>query len=848
MVDAVIRPAFSSEPAPWRADHERDGASEPTNPHPANDRRDGDSFFRFNAAPYLVTPMRRARILTVLGIFLGWAVLITGRLVWLQTIQHAEWTERAERQQERTFNVAPRRGILYDRNLHALAMTVVADSIYAVPSEMGAEKERTAAVLAKIVHTDPEDRFTSQKQILARLTDSHNFAWVARKQTPAVIARVQALKLNGIYFQNEFKRFYPDQRLAAQVVGYVGMDDDGLAGVEEDFEKELHGTPGRMLTAIDARRHVLDSEERDPQPGENLVLTIDANIQYMAEQALDRNMERTGAANGTVVVQDPHTGQILALAIRPTFDPNQFRHADPALLKDHAVSDVYEPGSTFKLVTYSAALEEGVVKPDDMIRTLGGQINVAGRIVHDDRDAMVYEAEHGNVVTATQALEESSDVAAIELAQRMGPERFYQYIHGYGFGMKSGIELPGETRGLVKPPARWQPTTIGSIPMGQEIAVTPIQLVTMASSIANGGVYLPPHIVLHANAPTQGAAGAVGSAGISAEPFRAGEELPNPLPAGAHRVISEMTSAEMRKMMEGVVLYGTGRPAQLNGYSAGGKTGTAQKIDPKTHTYSKTKYVASFVGFAPVSNPAVTIAVIMDSPTIGSHFGTAASAPVFHDLAQQILEYLGVPHDEDLQPVQVAMDTKPLTEKAPEEHAEDLESLFAEVNHLPADDPLRTPSSLGSTESAEHRAQRAELSPEGAGYRAQGTADEGTGHRAQGIADDSAWHRAPGTEHRAPGTADDSIGHRAPGTGHPAPGTLSAPEPHAARPTGSVAVPDQRVAVPLFAGKSLREVVVGASGAGLGLRVVGSGIAREQAPAAGTMVPAGTEIVVRFGP
>jgi cell division protein FtsI (penicillin-binding protein 3) len=728
--------------------------------------------------------MRRTRILTVLAVFLGWAVLITGRLIWLQTFQHAEWAERAARQQERTFNVAPRRGVLYDRNLHELAMTVVADSIYAVPSEMGADKERAAAILARIVHTDPEDRFTSQKQILARLMDSRNFAWVARKQTPAIVARVQALNLKGIYFQKEFKRFYPDRQLAAQVLGYVGMDDDGLAGVEKDFEKQLHGTPGRMLTAIDARRRVLDSEERDPQPGENLVLTIDANIQFMAEQALDRNMERTGALNGTVVVQDPHTGQILALAIRPAFDPNDFRHTDPSLLKNHAVSDVYEPGSTFKLVTYSAALDQGVVKPDDMIRTLGGQINVAGRIVHDDRDAIIYEAAHGNVVTATQALEESSDVAAIELAQRMGPDRFYQYIHGYGFGMRSGIELPGETRGLVKPPARWQPTTIGSIPMGQEIAVTPIQLVTMASTIANGGVYLPPHVVLESTQETKG------SGSLKAAAFRPEDELPNPLPPGAHRVISEMTSAQMRKMMEGVVLYGTGLPAQLDGYSAGGKTGTAQKIDPLTHTYSKTKYVASFVGFAPVSNPALTIAVVMDSPTKGSHFGTAASAPVFHDLAQQILEYLGVPHDQDLQPEKLAAKTsKPAAEQAPEEHTEDLESLFAEVNHLPADDPLRDSSSRGSTDLAVYRVQ--------------------------------------GTEHSEPGAG-------------------AGVESAARAKDGSVAVPNQRVAVPSFAGKSLRDVVLQASEAGLGLRVVGSGIAREQAPGAGTLVPAGTEIVVRF--
>ena len=337
--------------------------------------------------------------------------------------------------------------------------------------------------------------------------------------------------------------------MAAQMLGYVGMDDDGLAGVEQSFEKSLHGTPGHMLTAVDAKRHVLDSEERDPQPGENLVLTIDATIQFMAEQALDRNMERTGAVNGTVVVQDPHTGQILALAIRPTFDPNDFRHTDPLLLKDHAVSDVYEPGSTFKLVTYSAALEEKVTTPDATIQTLGGQINVAGRIVHDDRDAIAYEAQHGNVLTTTQALEESSDVAAIELAQRMGPDRFFKYIHGYGFGVKSGIELPGETRGLVKPPNRWQPTTIGSIPMGQEIAVTPIQLVSMVSTIANGGTYLPPHIVLEIDV------GYEDERDAEAGDVSSGERVAGTLPEGAHRVISEMTAAQMRQMMEGVVLY-----------------------------------------------------------------------------------------------------------------------------------------------------------------------------------------------------------------------------------------------------------------------------------------------------
>src|SRR5579885_2368489 len=336
-----------------------------------------------SAEPGVITPIRQTRILAMLGIFAGWTLLIVGRLLWLQLIQHSEFVERAAKQQQRTFEVAPRRGVLYDRNLHELAMTVLADSIYAVPSEIGDARAATASALAKVVHTDPADSFTSEQQILARLNASRNFAWVARKQDPSIIAKVKALNLKGVYFQKEFKRFYPDNQLAAQVLGYVGLDDTGLGGLEQNFDDELHGTPGRMLTAIDARRHVLGSEERDPLPGDNLVLSIDANIQFMAEQSLDRNMERTHAENGTIVVQDPHTGQILALAIRPTFNPNDFRHATTDLLKDHAVSDVYEPGSTFKPVTYSAALEEKAITPDTPVDCGGGQINIAGHTVHD---------------------------------------------------------------------------------------------------------------------------------------------------------------------------------------------------------------------------------------------------------------------------------------------------------------------------------------------------------------------------------------------------------------------------------------------------------------------------------
>ena len=760
--------------------------------------------------------MRRVRVFLVIAIFAGWALLIGGRLFWLQVIQNPQWVARAAMQQQRTFQVAPRRGMLYDRDLHELAMTVSVDSIYAVPGEIPVERRaQLAQALAGVLHTDPADRFTEPAEILKRINSSRYFTWIARKQDPRVIAQVRALiqsqKLKGVYFQKEFKRFYPENDIAAQVLGYVGTDDNGLGGVEQKFDHQLHGEPGRKLTALDARRHVLDSVERDPEPGENLVLTLDANIQFMAEQALDHAMARVKPLNGTIVVQDPHTGQILALAIRPTFDPNDFKHTSPELLRDHAVSDVYEPGSTFKLVTYSAALDSGVTTPEQKIDCEGGKIVVAGRTVHDDRDAVIFESHYNNVLTIPQALAESSDVAAIKLGERMGKDKFYSYIHAFGFGQRSGLELPGETRGLLKPPGRWQPTTIGSIPMGQEIGVTPIQLVTMASTIANGGMYLPPHIVLRATDKARG------NPGLQPAAFHPEDALPDPLPAGAHRVISTLSAAEMRQLMEGVVMHGTGIPAQLNGYSAGGKTGTAQKIDVRTHTYSKTKYVASFVGIAPVNNPAITIAVVIDSPSVGSHFGTSVSAPVFHELAQQILEYLGVPHDQPLKTAQeIAATQKPVEREALPTQVGDLNALFGDVNDLPADDPLRRPPAPVESRAAANADAQAAAAGVPAGTLANNFASGET---------------AP--EHRKAAGAE-------------APPKLS-PEEDAPPARGTVVVAsDSGVPVPDFAGVTVRAATEKAGAVGLGVQVIGSGLGRAQAPAPGTRVPAGTEVVVRF--
>jgi cell division protein FtsI (penicillin-binding protein 3) len=543
-----------------------------------------------------------------------------------------------------------------------------------------------------------------------------------------------------------------------------------------------------MFTAMDARRHVLGSSEQDPAPGRSLVLTIDKNIQFMAERALDHAMERTQAANGTVVVQDVHSGEILALAIRPTFNPNDFRHTTPELLRNHAVSDVYEPGSVFKLVTYSAALDQHLAAPDDIIDCQGGSIKMAGgRVIHDN------QGEHFGRIPVHQALEVSSDVAAVKLALKLGPDRFYQYIRDFGFGSRTGAELPGETRGLLRPVNKWGSSSIGSIAIGQEVGVTPLQLVSMVSTIANGGVYLPPRVLM----PGQVDGAATGQQSAVPQtpmPFKANGELPNPLPAGAHRVLSTMTAAEMRKMMEGVVLFGTGKPAQLNGYSSGGKTGTAQKIDPATHLYSKSMHIASFAGFAPVNNPVIAVAVILDSPK-GAYYGTAVSAPVFAEVAQQVLEYLAVPHDVSLRPSRVPAKTDlHLAEDDAPEHTGDIDALYAAANDLPSDDPLR-----------------GLPAPPAAGVQSQSKT------------------QPPGAVANVEVSA------------------AAAAQPHPPLAATVTIANGKSLRVPSFIGLPVRKVIEQAAAAGLQVQITGSGAVREQAPAAGTMVRPGTQIVVRCG-
>jgi cell division protein FtsI (penicillin-binding protein 3) len=774
---------------------------------------------RHNSRSTLTAPVRRVRFAWVAISFCVWAGLIGGRLVWLQVIRHSEWVDRAERQQHSALELAPQRGVLYDRNLRELAMTVQVDSIFAVPTELGENKAAAAEMLAKLVHTDPSDEATAPQKILARFNDSRNFAWVARRVSSATADRVRELNLKGVYFQKEFKRFYPNNDLAAQVLGYVGTEDTGLGGLELKFDDDMHGAPGRVMMAVDAKRHVMQSVETEPMPGENLVLSIDANIQYMAERALDAQMEKTHAAHGTVVVQDPHTGQILALAIAPRFNPNDQRHMDASVLQNLAVSDVYEPGSTFKLVTYAAAIDGAGVQPTDMVDCQGGAMTMFGRTLHDDR------SDHFGVVTVQYALEHSSDVGAAKMALKLGPNKFYDYMRGFGFGDRSGIELPSETRGLLAPPHKWGATSILSMAIGQEVGVTPVQLVTMVSTIANGGVYMPPHILLQSTDELKG------DARLQPAAFHPQNQLPATLPDGAHRVISEITSGKMRSMMQGIVVEGTGKAAALNGYSSGGKTGTAQKVDPVTHTYSHSKLVASFAGFAPVSNPAISVAVIMDTPqgSDAQKYGAYVSAPVFAQVAQEVLEYLGVPHDQPLKTTKElqAAAAPDATGDGPSETSGDLNAMYDQINNLPADDPLRASASAAAG-SAGELAMVAARSADSSGV--------------------SNLNRLPAKVLASYVRSDATF--TTDGVDASAAAVLRSPAVAAAAPPhgrGSVQVAaGQRVAVPSFAGADLRKVVETAASLGLRIEPVGSGVEREQFPAAGTQVPVGTNVVVRF--
>jgi cell division protein FtsI (penicillin-binding protein 3) len=552
----------------------------------------------------------------VLGAFMAaWMLLLVGRLYHLQIIQYVDLVSRGERQQQRTIEIAPTRGTIYDRSMQPLAMSMAVDSVFAVPTEIP-NPEMVADLVGPVLGIENAD-------LLAKFKAFKSFCWVKRKVSSDESARLRDLNLKGIYFQKEMKRFYPKGDLAAPVVGYVGLDDNGLGGLEYRFNDSIKGTPGRALMATDARRQSFESSTQAGRAGKNLVLTLDQNIQFIAEKALAEAAAQWHMAGGAVIVQEPNTGEILAMASYPTFDPNDFGQSSGESRKNLALSQVYEPGSTFKLVAVAAALEEQLTNPKEVIDCQWGSIVLAGHVIHDDHP-------HGSL-TVSQVMAKSSGVGVIKLSLRLGEDRFYRYVKAFGFGDETGIELPAEERGLLRPPSRWSGISLGEMSTGQEVGVTPLQIISAYSAIANGGVLIKPRVVR--------------------EVFEGDRHEPIIATPG-RRVVSAHTSDLMKGILTEVVEAGTGTTAKLNGFTAAGKTGTAQKID-SSGGYSKTHYIPSFVGFAPVNKPAVTILVVIDSP-VGAIYGREVAAPVFRSIAEQTLGYLNVPQDNPSKFLQVA--------------------------------------------------------------------------------------------------------------------------------------------------------------------------------------------------
>ncbi len=720
----------------------------------------------------------RFRLYALSGLLCLWLLAICLRLVYLQIFCYGDFERRAQHQQQRSFDLSAKRGVIYDRAGRELAMSIQVDSAFVVPSE-APDLANTISLISRITRDDP-------RVVLADCR-AHKFCWVARKADAEVIDRIRALNLQGIHFQKEPKRFYPKRELAAQVLGYVGTDDQGLSGLERQFNQQLQGKPGKLMISVDARKRWFASVEKEPEAGNSLVLTIDQNIQYIAERELERGMEETHAIAGTAIVENPRTGEILALTNRPTFNPNIRKEIKNEALKDRAVSDIYEPGSTFKMVTISAGLEEKITRPDEMFDCQMGSIVINGMRIRDSKP-------HG-VLSVADIIAESSDVGAIKVALRLGDERFYKYIRAFGFGQQTGIELPGETRGLTKPVERWSKVSIAAISMGQEIGISAVQLGSLISTIANDGVNVPPRIVAGTITPL---------------------DTPQTVafqPVEGKRVVSSLTAAEMRQMLQGVVLHGTGRKALLEGYSSAGKTGTAQKVDAATGAYSKTKYVASFAGFAPINDPQIAVVVILDS-AVGLHQGGQVSAPVFQRITQQVLEYLHVAHDVQLpanRQVLLARRDVPessLEESSPDHLGSGLD--LADANDIPATPTAPKPAPIGSQVG---QAAQTKKEPD---HLAQNSSPVGIGV--------------------SPPEGSTTVqSESAPAQKQPSSGTVV------------LDVEEGGIEVPSFVGKSLRVAMEAAQDAGLDLDAIGSGVAREQSPQPGAHVAAGSRITVHFG-
>lgn len=564
---------------------------------------------------------RQGRVIVVfLLMFLAFAAVAL-QLVHLQVWKRAELAARAERQQQRLVKLDPRRGTIYDRTGNELAVSLDVDSVYGVPSSVDNPKDLSRR-LSRILQKDP-------RALERRLASDRNFVWISRKVDPAKADKVKELGSKEVGLVLETRRFYPKKTLAGSVIGFTGMDNEGLEGVERAYDTALSGVSGWVLAEKDASGRTVfpggpGFQYKLPKPGKDVVLTIDEVIQHIAEKELDGALARSRARGGVCIVMNPWTGEVLALAVRaserggPAFNPNMPQRYRPGEWRNRAVTDAFEPGSIFKPILAAAALEEKVVHPLERFDCSAGSIRVADRVIKD--------AERHGVLTFTDVIAQSSNVGTIKVAERLGKQKFYKYITAFGFGRKTGIDFPGEIAGLLKDYRLWSGVSIASISIGQEIGVTPIQMAAAYCALANGGTLMKPYIV-------------------SEIVDREGGEGVKFTPQALGRVASEETCKKVTKMLERVVEEGTGQKAGPAGYLAAGKTGTAQKVDAATGMYSKRAYTSSFVGFVPADSPKLVILVMVDSPE-GVIWGGSVAAPVFKAVAEESLAYLQVAPEE----------------------------------------------------------------------------------------------------------------------------------------------------------------------------------------------------------
>jgi cell division protein FtsI (penicillin-binding protein 3) len=561
---------------------------------------------------------RRVHLLARLAFV--WVALIVMRLVQLQMVQHAEYKKFAAHQQESTLELQAPRGVIVDRLGQRLAISLPAESVCIDPLRVP-DLPIAADILSKILSVDSSDLLARMQQAVA---NKHGFVWVKRKVSPEEAQRLRDLKLEWIEFRTESQRFYPNQSLAAHVIGAVDFAQKGNGGVEQSLESQLKGSSGEMHVTRDVQKRNFESKvESQPKAGHDIRLTIDSRIQFVAEREIKKMVLEHHAKWGSVVAMDPHTGDILALANYPTYDPNEPPRPETLAARENlAVTAPFEPGSVFKVITLAAALETTKLRPETIIPCGGGKITLFGRTIHDHNNYWSLPME--------DVLARSSNIGAINVGMTVGANRMYDYAKRFGVGIRTGVPLPGESGGMLRPVRRWEKTSLASVAMGHEVGVTSLQLARACSVIANGGLMIKPRLTL--DTPV-------------AQPVR---------------VLKPETAITMRRMMEGVVLktYGTGHKyARIMGYTSAGKTGSAQIYDYRAHAYTHL-YNASFMGFAPVTNPAIVVVATISGTVGNAGFGGPVSGPVFREVAAAALRLLDVP--KDLPEMQPSPDSGPV--------------------------------------------------------------------------------------------------------------------------------------------------------------------------------------------